>query len=132
VTAFGKSEGKDFASRIDAHINNTKCRDCHRLLDSLAIDLHMFDVLGRFKDGENSIVKGDAHLKSMKAKISGSERRLASAFTKNLMTFIKGNQLGIDDLLILEAVLNETEDDGFRARNILQGVISRYFPKQSN
>ncbi len=132
VTAFGKSEGKDFASRIEAHINNTKCRDCHRLLDSMAIDLHMFDVLGRFKAEQTSIAKAEAHLKSLRAQISGSERRLASAFSKNLLTFIKGSQLGINDLSILDEVLNETEDGGFRARDILQGVISRNFPLQSN
>ena len=86
----------------------------------------------RFKAEETSIDEAEAHLKSLRAKISRSERRLASAFLKNLLTFIKGSQLGINDLCILDEVLNETEDGGFRARDILQGVISRYFPKQSN
>lgn len=128
VTAFGKSEGEDFPSRIDAHINNAQCRDCHRLLDPMAIDIHMFDVLGRVKAEEGE--KVEAHRKSLKTRISKSERKLASAFSKNLLTFIKGSELGINDLLALDEILNEAEGEGFRARDILQGVIGRYFPQK--
>lgn len=130
VTAFGKSEGKDFPSRIKAHINNAKCNDCHRLLDTMAIDLHPFDLLGQIKAHDGfTAAQAEAHRKSLKAKASRSERKLASAFSKNLLTFIKGSELGINDLLILDDVLNDAEDDGYRARDILQGIVGHYFPR---
>jgi hypothetical protein len=131
VTAFGKSKEKDFASKIEAHINNAKCRDCHRLLDTMAIDLHAFDVLGRVKAHEFTAAQAAAHRERLKAKVSQSDRKLASAFSKNLLIFIKGRELGINDLLILDEVLNDAERNGFRARDILQGIVARCFPRSS-
>jgi hypothetical protein len=131
VTAFGKSKEKDFASKIEAHINNAKCHDCHRLLDTMAIDLHAFDVLGRVKDQEFTAEQVAARRDRLKAKVSRSDRKLASAFSKNLMIYIKGRELGINDLLILDEVLNEAEREDFRARDILQGIVARCFPRPS-
>lgn len=131
VTAFGKSKEKDFASKINAHINNTKCRDCHRLLDTMAIDLHAFDVLGHAKLGDFTAKQADAHRANLKSRVSQSDRKLASAFTKNLLIFIKGSELGINDLLAVEAVLNDAEKQGFRARDILHALIGLYLPPAS-
>ena len=131
VTAFGKSKEKDFASKIEAHINNAKCRDCHRLLDTMAIDLHAFDVLGRVKAHEFTAAQAAAHREHLKARVSQSDRKLASAFSKNLLIFIKGRELGINDLLIIDEVLNDAERNGYRARDILQGIVARCFPRSS-
>ena len=132
VTAFGKSKEQDFASRIEAHINNTKCRDCHRLLDTMAIDLHAFDVLGRVKAHEFTLEQATAHRQSLKTRVSRSERKLARAFSRNLLIFIQGREPGINDLQILDEVLNDAEGNGFRARDILKGIVARCFPRPSS
>jgi hypothetical protein len=130
VTAFGKAQKQDFSSRIEAHINSEKCGECHKLIDPIAIDIHMFDGLGRFKKEEFAPDVAEEHLASLKEKISTSERRIASAFTKNLLTFINGRRLGINDLLIVNQIMDETKRDGYRARDILEKLIANYFPQQ--
>jgi len=130
VTAFGKAEKEDFASRIKAHISDDKCYECHKLLDPMAIDIHMYDVLGHFKKDEISPSIGKKHLENLKKKTTSSKRRIASAFTKNLITFINGRNLGINDLLIVNAVLDKTKKDGYRARDILEQLIANYFKPQ--
>lgn len=127
-SAFGKAERQDFSSRIDAHISSESCRECHKLIDPIAIDIHMFDVLGRFKKEEFSADDAERHLKSLKKTIASSERRIASAFTKNLITFINGREPGINDLQIVNQIMDETKKEGFRAMDILVEVISIYFP----
>jgi hypothetical protein len=88
----------------------------------------MFDVLGRFKKEEFSADDAERHLKSLKKTIASSERRIASAFTKNLITFINGREPGINDLQIVNQIMDETKKEGFRAMDILVEVISIYFP----
>jgi hypothetical protein len=127
VTAFGKAESQDFASRIEAHIVSESCRDCHKLLDGLAIDLHMFDGLGRLKEKEFSADDSRRRLARLSGKVSSSAKGIASAFTKNLITFINGRKPGISDLQVVEGILNENYEAGYRARDILRDVIVHYF-----
>ena len=127
VTEFGQAEDKDFASRIEVHKASEDCRTCHRLLDPMAIDIHMFDVLGRIKKDEFSLNEAEHHLLSLKETVTASERRIASAFTKNLLTFMTGHKPGIQDLQTVDQILNQTRADGYRARDILAGIISHYF-----
>ena len=78
-----------------------------------------------------TLAQAAAHRERLKVKVSQSDRKLASAFSKNLLIFIKGRELGINDLLILNEVLNDAERNGFRARDVLQGVVARCFPRSS-
>ena len=127
VTAFGKAESQDFASRIEAHIVSESCQDCHKLLDGLAIDIHMFDGLGRLKEKDFSDEEVRSHLMSLTGKVSSSDRGIASAFTKNLITFINGRRPGIGDLQVVDTILNENKETGYRARDILRDVIAHFF-----
>ncbi len=129
VTAFGKAEKQDFASRIKAHINNESCSECHKLLDPIALDIQIFDGLGRLKDEEFSAGEAEKHLEGLRDKVTSSDRRIASAFTKNLITFVNGRKPGINDLQIVSQILDETKSDEYRAKDILRGVISHYFPQ---
>jgi hypothetical protein len=128
VTVFGKSEKQDFASRIEAHISSESCRECHKLLDPVAIDIHMFDGLGRLKSDDFSPDDADKHLESLKKTVTMSERRIARAFTKNLITFVHGRKLGIDDLQRINQIMDETKEEGYRAQDILTKIIAEYFP----
>lgn len=128
VTVFGKTERQDFASQIEAHISSVSCRECHKLLDPVAIDIHMFDVLGRLKSESFSPDDAEKHLESLKKTVMKSERRIARAFTKNLITFVHGRRLAIDDLQRIDQIMDETKEDGYRAQDILAEVIAAYFP----
>ena len=130
VTVFGKAEDQDFAIRIEAHKASPDCRTCHRLIDSMAIDMHVFDVLGRVKKDEFTLKEADHHFKSLKQTVTASERRIASAFTKNLITFITGRKPGIQDLQTVNQILIETESNGYRAGDVLTAIIANYFSQE--
>ena len=89
----------------------------------------MFDGLGRLKKEEFSPTDAEEHLKSLKKKVTASERRVASAFTKNLITFINGRKPGINDLQLVNQIMDECKKGGYRAKDILEKLIAHYFPQ---
>lgn len=125
VAEFGRTENKDFASRIEAHKSSPDCRTCHRLIDPIAIDMEMFDVLGRLKRDAFTPAQIDAHVKSLQKTITSSERKIASAFAKNLHTFITGRKPGIRDLQQIDQILDKAKAEGYRAKNILAAIIAQ-------
>ena len=66
-------------------------------------------------------------LESLKEKVFSSERRIASAFTKNLLAFTTGRTLTIDDFMNVGKILDEVKADDYRARDILAQIVARYF-----
>ncbi len=87
----------------------------------------MYDGLGRLKEKDFTDEEVRNHLGNLRAEVSSSERGIASAFTKNLMTFINGRRPGIGDLPVVDAILNENKETGYRARDILSDVIAHSF-----
>lgn len=119
------TENKGFASRIEAHKASPDRRTCHRLIDPIAIDMEMFDVLGRLKRAAFTRGQIETHPKSLQKTNTSSERKIASAFAKNLHSFITGRKPGIRDLQQIDQILDEAKGEGYRAKDILAAIIAQ-------
>ena len=126
VSKFGKAEG-GFAAKIKAHIGSEQCYTCHRMLDGIATNIHMFDNMGSLKTDEFNAKEAAETLALLREELDPKTRRIASAFTKSLLSFSTGKKLTINDLMAVEEILDEVEADGFRSRDILEQIVTRYF-----
>ena len=126
VSKFGKAEG-GFAAKIKAHIGSEQCYTCHRMLDGIATNIHMFDNMGSLKTDEFNAKEAAETLALLREELDPKTRRTASAFTKSLLSFSTGKKLTINDLMAVEEILDEVEADGFRSRDILEQIVTRYF-----
>jgi len=123
----GENSGEDFKSRIKSHMISTQCLDCHKLIDDIAINIHPFDTLGHVKHEEFTHKEASEALQSLQDNVTSSHRRIASAFTKKLLSFTTGRKMNITDLMLVNTILDEVKKDGYKARDILERIIFHIF-----
>ena len=97
------------------------------MLDGIATNIHMFDNMGSLKTDEFNAKEAADTLALLREELDPKTRRIASAFTKSLLSFSTGKKLTINDLMAVDEILDEVEADGFRSRDILEQIVTRYF-----
>ena len=123
LEVFTANKGKlSFEDTTKIHSKNRACAACHRTLDPIAFGIHHYDTLGHIDKAVNT-----QKVQLLNAKIKMSERKIASAFTKHLISFIIGRNANIYDLNATERVLDATEKKGFTSADILAEIITIYF-----
>ena len=123
LEVFTANEGAmNFEELTKIHSKNRACAACHRTLDPIAFGIHHFDTIGRVDKAVNR-----PKVQLLEVKIDQSERKMARAFTKHLISFIIGRSANIYDLKVVEQILDRTEATGFRSRDLLGGIIETYF-----
>lgn len=121
--------------RFAAHRENPSCAGCHSQLDPLGFALENFDITGRWRshyangrdvDAAGILMRQHAFEEavSFKAALLAERRRLARGFTEHLLRFALARKLSPADRPAIEDILDATEADGFRLRDILQAVLT--------
>jgi len=119
-----KNEDNSFTARIKSHIIDKKCADCHKLLDGIAISVHALDMFGNLrKEGITAYELKNSAKDFKKHVTSTKNRRIASAFTKNILSFIMGRKASIKDLILVNKILDDVKAEGYRTRDILERII---------
>jgi hypothetical protein len=116
------------------HRKHPDCAGCHAKLDPLGFALENFGVTGRWRDRyENgrdvdpsgTLLRRHAFdgVVRFKASLVKEEKRFARAFTAHLLRFALSRELRPADALAVDAIVQETEKEGFRLKSLIREVI---------
>ena len=132
VTEFEQTmSGKTLRERLDVHALNPACHSCHKRLDSLAILMDKFDSIGAYNNHYNSEKvkindKSLSDVEDLKKYLGEYQKPMARAFTRKLISFMMGREVGVKDEAVLDAILKATEADGYRVGDLYSQVIKHY------
>lgn len=120
--------------QLELHRADPGCASCHRVMDSLGFGLEEFNHLGRLRAADDPArreangelpggrtFQGTRELADLIAKTE--TRKLAETAIRRMMAFAIGRELRPSDRCFVEAILDQTEADGFRVRDLLELVI---------
>ncbi|WP_404311052.1 DUF1592 domain-containing protein [Neorhodopirellula lusitana] len=121
--------------QLELHRADPGCASCHRVMDALGFGLETMDHLGRLRPPTNPSVadangelpggrsfRGAMELSEMLAKTEA--RRFADTTVRRLLSFAIGRELRPADRCFVEAILDDTQDEGYRLRDLVEGVIN--------
>ncbi|WDQ15410.1 DUF1592 domain-containing protein [Rhodopirellula sp. P2] len=121
--------------QLELHRADPGCASCHRVMDALGFGLETMDHLGRLRPPSDPSVadatgelpggrsfRGAMELSEMLARTEG--RRFADTTVRRLLSFAIGRELRPADRCFVEVILNDAESDGFRLRDLVEGVIN--------
>ena len=130
-----QANGRSLTNRqqVELHRADPGCASCHDRIDPLGFALENYDVIGRWRtqDGEESIdasgalpsgeeFTGPAGLRKL---LLGHPQRFAGATVERLLTFALGRELGPRDQPTVRQVLRETEDGGYRFKDLIVAIV---------
>lgn len=123
--------GKTLRERLAVHAENPACHSCHKRLDSLAILMDKYDSIGGYNNHYNpELVKvNDSNIhdvEDLKKYLAKYDKPMARAFTRKLISFMMGREVGVKDEAVLDAILAATEADGYRVGDLYSQVIKYY------
>lgn len=120
--------------QLELHRADPGCASCHRVMDALGFGLEEFDHLGRLRPGDDPARKdangelpdGRAFIgaQELADTIVGSEtRKLADTAVRRMLAFAIGRELRPADRCFVEVMLDATQSDGYRIRDLLEQVV---------
>ena len=115
---------KTFKEKVAMHLGDKSgaCYSCHKVLDPVAFAMNNFSTMGMIaKEFEK------APLDNLRERITSEKKVLASAFTKQLISYIVGRNTNVYDKKIIQLIVKKTENNGYRVRDIFTEIISTYF-----
>ena len=132
LTEFETNHSKSLKDRLAIHSQDTACYSCHKKMDPLAIIMDCYDTIG----GVNPKYTPDAvrinsqkirGIDELKAYLTFHDTTIARSFCKKLISYILGRELMIKDEAILDAILAENRDSGYRTADLYHSIIKHYF-----
>ncbi len=111
-----------FEDRVKVHSQNKACIGCHKRLDPIAFAVIDYDTIGRITGEPNHESK-----RQLTVRLKGASRTMARSFTRNLIAYSVGRDTNMRDMKTIEQILDKTEEDGYRAKDILAAVLNAYF-----
>ena len=123
--------GKTLRERLAVHAENPACHSCHKRLDSLAILMDKFDSIGGYNNHYNpEVVKVNGEnindIEGLKKYLGEYDQPMARAFTRKLISFMMGRDVGVKDEAVLDAILKATEADGYRVGDLYSQIVKYY------
>ena len=123
--------------RTELHQSEATCRNCHKVLDPIGFGLENFDAIGRWreKNGEGLVIDSAGKLPNgrkfsspaeLKNLLAQREKDLARNLTERLMAFALGRPLGGYDRVVVDRILENVAQEGYRTRSIISEVITSY------
>ncbi len=116
------------------HRQNELCSSCHNRMDPLGLALENFNAMGRYRERElgesidvsGTLLTGEAfsNVNELKS-ILATSRKLDFYYclTEKLMTYALGRAIDYQDLITLDAIVQELDSNEGRASALLNGVI---------
>ena len=100
------------------------CNSCHKYLGYLAILMDKFDSIGATNHHYNAEKvkvneKNLPDIEDLKKYLGEYKKPMARAFTRKLISFMMGREVGVQDEAILDAILRATEKDDYRVGDFL-------------
>jgi hypothetical protein len=129
-------DGKPLTTRerMEIHRKNPTCRTCHQYMDPIGLALDNFDVTGKWRYRENSMLldtRGqmyDGTPVSRPADLTAALLKrpvpLVRSFTENLMAFAIGRRVEDFDQPTVRAIASNAETNGYRMSSFILGVVN--------
>lgn len=76
------------------------------------------DASGELPDGE-----AFADFQQFRSLLLADEEQIARAFTTKLLTFATGREMGFSDRAIIDSILANTKQDGYRVRDLIENIV---------
>ncbi len=123
--------------RTELHRTNAVCANCHKLLDPIGFGLENFDVIGRWRDKDDSGGAIDAagelpggkrfsSPKELKVIIAARKDELARNLTEKLLAFALCRQLEGYDEIVVDRLMETIAKDGYRMQTLISEIVTSY------
>jgi hypothetical protein len=123
--------------RTELHRTNPVCANCHRILDPIGFGLENFDAIGRWRDRDSNGKPIDAagelpggerfsRPKDLKTIIAGRTDALSRNLVEKLLAYGLGRRLEGYDEIVVDNMMHEVANDGYRMQTLIKGVITSY------
>lgn len=142
VPALEKQDQKSVANltlreRTELHRSEPVCANCHRLLDPIGFGLENFDAIGRWRDQDDNgkpidasgELPGGSHFsnpRELKAMIAGRSDDFARNLVEKLLAYALCRKLEGYDAIVVDDLLRELSQDGYRMRSLVTAVVTSY------
>lgn len=123
--------------RTELHRTNPVCANCHKVLDPIGFGLENFDAIGRWRDldsnGQRIDAAGElpggerfASPKDLKKIIAGRTEAVSRNLVEKLLAYALGRRLEGYDEVVVDHLVREVADDGYRMQTLIKGVVMSY------
>ena len=142
VPALEKQDQKTVAhltlrQRTELHRTEAVCANCHKILDPIGFGLENFDVIGRWRDRDDTggAIEAAGELpggkrfsapKDLKAIIAAKPNALARNFTEKFLAYALCRQLEGYDEIVVDHLMETVAKDGYRLQTLITEIATSY------
>jgi hypothetical protein len=109
--------------RIAEHRANPVCASCHGMMDPLGLSLENFDLAGRWRTVDESLIPIDAS-GGLRNVLAGQPDRFVRTLTEKMLTYALGRGLEHYDMPAVRRITRDAARNGYRASSIVLGVVN--------
>lgn len=120
--------------RFAAHRKRADCAGCHERIDPLGFALENYNAAGIWRDKYNNgrmvdvsgSLFGKHQFKDMvefKDALLAEKNRFARAFASHLLSFALGREVGVEDSLALDKIVEETSAADYRIQTVIKQIV---------
>ena len=123
--------------RIELHVTNPTCANCHKVLDPIGFGLENFDAIGRWRDEDDSGGAIDAAGElpggkkftspgELKAIIADRKTEMARNLTEKLLAYAICRQLEGYDEIVVDHLMETIEKNDYRMQTVITEIVTSY------
>lgn len=127
-------ENLTLRERFVAHRKDPACAGCHQRIDPLGFALENFDAAGiwrdKYKNGRDVDSSGTlfgrhefSGIVEFKDSLLIEKDRFARAFAAHLLSFGLGREVGVEDSLVLDEIVEQTVNADYRFKSLITSVV---------
>ena len=119
---------------LEKHRSDPACRECHRRMDPLGFALEAFDPIGqhRTKYSKTQTVSTNGNylgqefsdVTELRRILAENLRPFARSLVIRIAEYAKGRELVATDYATVDAILSETEEQGFQLNDMIQLIAT--------
>ena len=121
--------------RIAQHRANPACASCHAMMDPLGLSLENFDMVGRWRTVDESLLPIDASgvlpdgttldgAAGLRAVLLSDPDRFVRTLTEKMLTYALGRGLEHYDMPVVRKITRDAARNNYRASSIILGVVN--------
>lgn len=132
-SAEDQSSPDTIREKFERHRTEDACFNCHNRIDPPGFALEAFDATGGFRTIEagkpvdtasewnGSRFDGPGEFRKL---LRDNPREFLRGFTEHLLSYALARELEYHDIAAVESILEATEDNGFRLRDIIHAIVT--------
>lgn len=123
--------------RTELHRSNSTCANCHKLLDPIGFSLENFDAIGQWRqqDDNGEPIDSSGELpdgklvsspQALKQIVAGRADEMGRNLVERLLAYALCRSLEGYDEIVVDNVVNDIAEDGYRMRTLVTAVVTSY------